>query len=41
MCTIALILLGLASIPFTNTRHPRIYPLCTPVGVQYPGTMGH
>jgi hypothetical protein len=31
MCTIALILSGLASIPFTNTRYPTNFPLCTPV----------
>jgi hypothetical protein len=30
MCTFALILLGLASIPFTNNRHPRSFPLCIP-----------
>jgi hypothetical protein len=30
MCTIALILSGLASIPFTDIRHPSTFPLYTP-----------
>jgi hypothetical protein len=30
MCNMALILSGLALIPFTNTRQRRILPFCTP-----------
>jgi hypothetical protein len=30
ICIMALILSGLASIPFTNTRHSNDFPLCTP-----------
>jgi hypothetical protein len=30
MCTMALILSGLASIPFTHTRQPKTLPFCAP-----------
>jgi hypothetical protein len=30
MCTMALILFGLALIPFIDTKQPRTLPFCTP-----------